>query len=887
MFILRDYQQETVDKLTRSVRRAFEDHQDDGTLTAVGLVAPTAAGKTVIAAALIERLLDGDGPEDANQEGPIPNLVIVWLSDQPALNEQSKTKIELARPALNHRRLVSLADYDQRVLAPGLVYFAHNQQFGKGSTSLHHRIVNKSGVVSTNDSRTYGVWDMVANTVEDGASNMLLIVDEAHRGLGQEAATSAENKTIAATLIHGGPRTVGGTQPPIPVVLGISATVEKFETSMKRAGEANETPRDSKKVVADIEKVRASGLLKDDIDIPRPTEDQEADQTLLAESVKKFKEVTDRWATYYDETHSTNGLPKIDPVMVVQVKPGISNPDIALILNTLESEWDVLKGAAVCHAFDSHSAITVGTGANQRTVRYLAPDAIQEDDQVRVVLFKTALTTGWDCPRAEVMVSLRGSADPTTIAQLIGRMVRTPQAQRIEDGDNELNSVFLSLPLYDRAEVAKVITAVKADADATGGLKVFSVPLILNPKIPAQVASLLWTIPSSHRKAPKHKTATSRAVALAAQLAREPFNLPAKTDLSARLVQAMVTEYTTPSKKKLIDDATEDAMLLDVATDRFTDKGKEYLQTVHGSTHQVRLKPVDMDKAFKKAAAALPEDVAKQYVEHLTKQDDLDFFEAKARTVAMSKMPDVITAVERAATQQIEDWKNAYTSLANGLAADRLAEIVALWSPAGTTFATETIQQPTKPRAATGTVAKDQHGEEIIVDLPMFDRHVYSTSADGLYPVKHGSSWEKDLLDQTLDPSKSPTLVGWYRNPSSGKNALSIQYEQGGEPGLLQPDFLFFHNTQDGLMVDIIDPHQHSNADTGPKWRALAAYANTADPSGEWLRNVYGVIKSEDPNGAQVLRAINLRDPDVVTLLGPANNKAEIEAIFNVKGFNY
>ena len=99
MFTLRDYQQESVDKLAKSIRRAFEDYGEDETLTAVGLVAPTAAGKTVMAAALIERLLDGDGPDDATSEPGNNALVIIWLSDQPALNKQSKAKIELARPS--------------------------------------------------------------------------------------------------------------------------------------------------------------------------------------------------------------------------------------------------------------------------------------------------------------------------------------------------------------------------------------------------------------------------------------------------------------------------------------------------------------------------------------------------------------------------------------------------------------------------------------------------------------------------------------------------------------------------------------------------------------------------------------------------------------------
>ena len=62
----------------------------------------------------------------------------------------------------------------------------------------------------------------------------------------------------------------------------------------------------------------------------------------------------------------------------------------------------------------------------------IALDKVPNDEKGELnVLFKEALTTGWDCPRAEVMFSQRVAGDHTYIAQLIGRMVRTPLARRI------------------------------------------------------------------------------------------------------------------------------------------------------------------------------------------------------------------------------------------------------------------------------------------------------------------------------------------------------------------------------------------------------------------------------------------------------------------------
>lgn len=54
----------------------------------VSFTAPTGAGKTIIMASLIESIFFGD--EDYVEQ---PGSIIVWLSDSPQLNEQSKQKL--------------------------------------------------------------------------------------------------------------------------------------------------------------------------------------------------------------------------------------------------------------------------------------------------------------------------------------------------------------------------------------------------------------------------------------------------------------------------------------------------------------------------------------------------------------------------------------------------------------------------------------------------------------------------------------------------------------------------------------------------------------------------------------------------------------------------
>lgn len=84
-----------------------------------------------------------------------------------------------------------------------------------------------------------------------------------------------------------------------------------------------------------------------------------------------------------------------------------------------------LENGQVVHTF---GGTTASLTVNGFEVRYEEPSRIADDRNIRVVFFKENLSTGWDCPRAETMMSFKHANDATYIAQLLGRMVRTPMA---------------------------------------------------------------------------------------------------------------------------------------------------------------------------------------------------------------------------------------------------------------------------------------------------------------------------------------------------------------------------------------------------------------------------------------------------------------------------
>ena len=90
---------------------------------------------------------------------------------------------------------------------------------------------------------------------------------------------------------------------------------------------------------------------------------------MLALAVDDLKARTRRGG----RTMRTTGDRLVEPLLVVQVEPKVTEARLAEILAVIESTWPELTDYAVAHAFgDPHGPLKVG----DRTVRYLTPEAI-------------------------------------------------------------------------------------------------------------------------------------------------------------------------------------------------------------------------------------------------------------------------------------------------------------------------------------------------------------------------------------------------------------------------------------------------------------------------------------------------------------------------------
>lgn len=243
--------------------------------------------------------------------------------------------------------------------------------------------------------------------------------------------------------------------PPMPVVIGMSATTQRFNTLVE------DTSSTIHKSVVTADEVRGSGLLKDKIVITYPEADfVNNDMAILQAAADDWKEKWEHWTQYCYEQHYAY----VNPVPVIQVLNGSSKlTDLGDCLNKIEERigYRFEKGQVV-HTFgQTNSAVQV----NGLEVQYVEPSRISDDRNIRVVFFKENLSTGWDCPHAETMMSFKHASDATYIAQLLGRMVRTPMQMHIQV-DDVLNDVHLYLPYFNKDMVKDVVDVLQS---AEGG----------------------------------------------------------------------------------------------------------------------------------------------------------------------------------------------------------------------------------------------------------------------------------------------------------------------------------------------------------------------------------------------------------------------------------
>jgi hypothetical protein len=695
------------------------------------------------------------------------------------------------------------------------IYFLNTQKLGKNSLLVRghdpEEAEERAGGLlpeTRPDLRSHTMWDTIRNTIEDPELTLYLVLDEAHRGMGKpsNAAQSAKS-TIVKRLINGA---VG--VPGIPVVWGISATVDRFKKAMEGTQNRSILPD----VVVDSAKVQESGLIKDTIILDIPDDVGDFDTVLVRRATDKLKVSSEAWADYakqQEEPHT------VLPLMVLQV-PNTPDPnEIGRALDTIYQQWPGLPIGSIAHVLGDHSTQQYGN----RNVPYISPERVHESTWVRILIAKDAISTGWDCPRAEVMISFRAATDRTHITQLLGRMVRSPLARRIP-GNDRLNSVDCLLPKFNAKTVNDVVDALMKGDDTlsapSGRVLINPVEVKPNPAASLAVWKIFESLPSQTRPQRGAKPA-KRLTALAHELASD--DILSGAGKLAHAEMHKVLDTAQESYKTQIESRRKAVLTVD---------GKTVVTDMKGKTKSFDAfwEAADMaviDDAYRRAARIFSPDISRTYVDALAYRvadpDETDDFEealveARVSVAALGLVTQVQISFDAEADKLAKAWLAKYNTDIKCLSHDRQESYRQVREMSTEPQDVDLV----KPEAKFEPTKARENDREIA--LPTYKSHLLCDD-QGQFPAEL-NDWEVKVVESEM---KRTGFSFWYRNPQNpGQSSLGIAYLSGEQYSIVRPDFVFFAARADGTIVaDIIDPHGLHLADALSKLQGLALYAES------------------------------------------------------------
>lgn len=791
-FDLKDYQADAV----ADVLEGFDTARllaSRGKSSSIALTAPTGAGKTVMAAAVIEALFFGNVDLDVE---PDPTAVVLWFTSDPSLNEQTRHRLLQASDRITSSRLkIVESTFSDEQLRPGNVYFLNSQKLGKNSLLVRGAGAGDAEeMLAAPDMRARTFWEVLANTIEDENTTLYVFLDEAHVGMNTSKRDLGEKSTIVRQLVNG-----EAGAPPVPIVLGISATVDRFKTAMAAASGRTSLPD----VSVDVTRVQESGLLKDNIQLSFPAEVGTFDTVLLRHAVARVKEASALWADYHASQGGV-GDP-VHPLLVVQM-PNTPSEEVLLdTVRTVLDEWRDIDADSIAHVFGERTALSVGG----HEIAYVAPEDVAERQHVRVLMAKDAISTGWDCPRAEVLVSFRPAQDVTHITQLLGRMVRTPLARRIP-GDDRLNAVECVLPRFNRATAEEVAARIMGKNTEPMGPRVTfkSGDFGVNADVPDRVWAAFDALPSQTVPR-KGSRPVSRFTALGAALARDGL----VADGYSRALGELVSFLKGQAARYEAEVEAQVADLLEMSGETLTIGQGIGGQVISGSaTFVLRADDRAIDADFRVARRVLSPQLATAYAETLEDVYQDGYFEAHLRTAALARVPEAVEALDLEADRLFQAWDARHRVAIKALPDDRRVAYDDLRALAGEPGLAD-IQ---RPQVRTEAV-EDAAGRKV-ASRP---KHLLADEA-GLFPVGSLNEWELTVLESELT-----RCVAWYRNPSrASADSLAVAYKDAqGQWRRMCPDFVFFEEIGGQVRPSIIDPHGIHLGDALPKLRGLANYA--------------------------------------------------------------
>jgi len=386
---LKNYQEKAVGELVASYKSLLA--KDEPKKVCV-FQAPTGSGKTLMTAKFIEELI---------RELPEEDLCFVWVSiGKGDLHLQSKHSLERI---FGGAPRVSLVEEEftggrERIVRNEVVVVNWEKLRSKDrATGEWKNILMKDG-------EKLNFRDVLAKTREQ--RKVILIIDESHIGATAERTNELRDEINA------------------DVILEMSATPkikpDPRDLARGTAGYVFVEPKD----VIDEGMIKKELVINEKID---EITDNEADsQTVVLEAAyQKRLELKKLF-----EAEKSN----INPLVLVQIPTAEAGEDKIKAVKKFLAD----KGITERKDGQGNGKLAIWLSEQKsETLDWVA----EPDNEIEFLIFKQAIDTGWDCPRAHILVKFRESHSETFEIQTVGRILRMPEQKHY--ASEELNRGYI------------------------------------------------------------------------------------------------------------------------------------------------------------------------------------------------------------------------------------------------------------------------------------------------------------------------------------------------------------------------------------------------------------------------------------------------------------
>ncbi|PIR70003.1 MAG: restriction endonuclease subunit R [Candidatus Niyogibacteria bacterium CG10_big_fil_rev_8_21_14_0_10_46_36] len=357
---------------------------------------PTGSGKTIMLAQFLRDIVSD--PRFAGND-----VAFVWFSFSEDSYEQSKKKLFDYYGGASELDLLDLNDLSREKLRQNDIFFINWQKIkGRSKESRKLRRDNEQGLT----------FDNFINETHGAGRKIVVIIDEEHIG---------SDTDLALEVVE------GLIKPKI--TLRMSATPKYIPTRAETGGYV-EIRRDA---------VVEAGLIKEKI-VFQTEEDLQQKAVKKLDQDEMLLELAFAKRLELVELYKKLGV-EVNPLVLIQ----LPNDDQATketsdtTKQTIVLEYLKRKGV-------KSDEIAVWLSKEKENLE----DLEKANSPVSFLLFKQAAATGWDCPRAGVLVMFREIKNPTFAIQTVGRILRMPFGTHFAHPELNLGYLYTN---YKRNEV--------------------------------------------------------------------------------------------------------------------------------------------------------------------------------------------------------------------------------------------------------------------------------------------------------------------------------------------------------------------------------------------------------------------------------------------------